>query len=208
MSTALAAAVLCVVGVSVAAAALTSHGPLPDSAASLIPASVKTSVPRVTPNPRVRPLKRSVPVRLRIPAIGVNAPVSEIGLNPDGSVQVPPLADHNLTGWYKYGPTPGQRGASVILGHVDSVAGRSVFFKLKNLRKGDRIYVRLTGGKTAVFVVDGLQRTLKTTFPTDAVYGRLRYPGLRLVTCGGPFDAATGHYEDNIIVYAHLVASR
>lgn len=204
LPTALAAAVLCAVGLTVAAGALTSHGPLPDRAASLIPASVKTSVPRLTSIPRVRPLKRSVPVRLRIPAIGVNAPVTEVGLNPDGTVQVPPLAEHNLTGWYKYGPTPGQRGASVILGHVDSVAGRSVFFKLKNLRRGNRIYVRLSDGKTAVFVVDGLQRTAKTTFPTDAVYGKLKYPGLRLVTCGGPFDAATGHYEDNIIVYAHL----
>lgn len=204
LPTALAAAVLCAVGLAVAAGALTSHGPLPDRAASLIPASVKTSVPRLTSVPRVRPLKRSVPVRLRIPAIGVNAPVTEVGLNPDGTVQVPPLAEHNLTGWYKYGATPGQRGAAVILGHVDSLTGLSVFFKLKNLRKGNRIYVRLSDGKTAVFVVDGLQRTAKTTFPTDAVYGKLKYPGLRLVTCGGPFDPATGHYEDNIIVYAHL----
>lgn len=195
---------LCAGGVGVAAIALTSHGPLPDSAASLIPATVKTSVPRLTSDPQVRPLKRSVPVRIRIPAIGVNAPVMEVGLNPDGTVQVPPLADHNLTGWYKYGPTPGQRGASVILGHVDSVTGLSAFFKLKNLRKGDRIYVRLADGRTAVFVVDGLQRTAKTSFPTAAVYGRVRYPGLRLITCGGPFDLATGHYEDNIIVYAHL----
>lgn len=203
--TALVAAALCACGLGVAAAAMTSHGPLPDSAASVIPASIKTAVPKVTSDARVRPLKRSAPVRIRIPAIGVAAPVLPVGLNADGTVQVPPLADHNLTGWYRYGPAPGQRGPAVILGHVDSVTGRSVFFKLKDLRKGDKVYVTLADGKTAVFAVDGLQRTAKTQFPTNAVYGKLRYAGLRLVTCGGAFDPATGHYEDNIIVYAHLV---
>jgi sortase (surface protein transpeptidase) len=203
--TALVAAALCAGGLGVAAAAMTSHGPLPDSAASVIPASIKTAVPKVTSDARVRPLKRSAPARIRIPAIGVAAPVLPVGLNADGTVQVPPLADHNLTGWYKYGPAPGQRGPAVILGHVDSVTGLSVFFKLKDLRKGDKIYVTLTDGKTAVFAVDGLQRTAKTQFPTTAVYGKLRYAGLRLITCGGAFDPATGHYEDNIIVYAHLV---
>ncbi len=202
---ALAAAALCVGGLTVTAVALTRHGPSPDSQASQIPASVATSVPKLTAGRRVRALARSVPMRVRIPAIGVNAPVMEVGLSADASVQVPPLGNHNLTGWYEYGPAPGQRGASVILGHVDSVTGVSVFFHLKNLRKGDKIYVALADGKTAVFAVDGLQRTAKTTFPTDAVYGKLSYPGLRLITCGGAFDKATGHYAENIIVYAHLV---
>jgi sortase (surface protein transpeptidase) len=200
----LAAAVLCAGGLTVSAFALTRHGPRPDSQASVIPASVGTSVPKTAVQQHVKALARSVPVRLRIPAIGVNAPVTAVGLNADGSVQVPPPAIHNLTGWYKYGPTPGQRGSSVILGHVDSVAGVSVFFHLKNLHKGDKVYVQRADGKTAVFVIDGLQRTAKTTFPTDAVYGKLSYPGLRLITCGGSFDQATGHYADNIIVYAHL----
>ena len=201
---ALAAAALCACGVTLSAFALTRHGPRPDSQASVIPASVSTSVPKPVVLRHVKALTRSVPVRLRIPTIGVNAPVMEVGLNADGSVQVPPLTVHNLTGWYKYGPTPGQRGASVILGHVDSVTSVSVFFHLKNLRKGDKIYVGLADGKTAAFVTDGLQRAAKTTFPTDAVYGKLSYPGLRLITCGGSFDQATGHYADNIIVYAPL----
>jgi len=201
---ALAAAALCACGLTVSAFALTRHGPSPDSRAAAIPASVSTSVPKPVVVRHVKALTRSVPVRVRIPAIGVNAPVMEVGLNADGSVQVPPLSAHNLTGWYKYGPTPGQRGASVILGHVDSAAGLSVFFRLKNLHKGEKVYVTLTDGKTAVFVIDGLQRTAKTTFPTDAVYGKLSYPGLRLITCGGSFDQATGHYADNIIVYAEL----
>jgi len=204
--TALVATAACAGGLTIMALALTSHGPVPDHAASVIPASVKTSVPKLTSDRRARVLKRSMPTRLRIPAIGVNAPVMQLGLAADGTVEVPPLAEHNLTGWYKYGPAPGQRGASVILGHVDSVTGVSVFFKLKDLHKGDRIYVTLADGKTAVFQVDGLQKAAKTTFPTEAVYGTLSYPGLRLVTCGGSFDQATGHYEDNIIVYAHLTS--
>lgn len=204
MLTALAAA-LCVAGLAVVVFALTRGEPSPPSAAMRVPAAVKTSVPKMTVDPQASALKRSQPLRVRIPAIGVNAPVMEVGLDSSGTVQVPPLDNHNLLGWYKYGPTPGQRGASVILGHVDSVTGASVFFDLKNLHKGDTVYVTLADGKTAAFVVDGLQNTPKTTFPSDAVYGKLGYPGLRLITCGGAFDQATGHYVDNIIVYAHLV---
>lgn len=202
---ALAGAVACAAGLVVSVTALTSHGPAPDSGASVIPASVRTSVPKLTADRHARPLKRSVPVRIRIPAIQVSAPVMQVGLNADRTVQVPPLAVHNLTGWYKYGPTPGQRGASVILGHVDSVAGISVFYRLKTLHGGDKIYLTLADGKTAVFAVDGVQVIGKTSFPTSAVYGKLPYPGLRLITCGGSFDSGTGHYADNIIVYAHLI---
>lgn len=206
MPAVLVAAALCVGGAVISAFALSSHGAVPDSAASVIPASIKPTVPKQTADRHAKTLKRSVPVRIRIPAIGVNAPVTQVGLNADGTVQVPPLSAHNLTGWYKYGVTPGQRGASVILGHVDSVTGLSVFFKLKDLRKGEKIYVTLADGQVATFVIDGLQKAAKTTFPTSAVYGKLKYPGLRLVTCGGDFDPATGHYLDNIIVYAHLAA--
>jgi sortase (surface protein transpeptidase) len=205
MPTVLAAVALCVGGAVVSAFALSSHGSVPDSAASVIPPSIRTSVPKLTVDQHATTLKRSDPVRLKIPAIGVNAPVMQVGLNADGTVQVPPLSAHNLVGWYKYGATPGQRGASVLLGHVDSVTGLSVFFKLKNLHKGEKIYVQLADGQVATFVIDGLQKTPKTTFPTDAVYGKLSDPGLRVVTCGGAYDPATGHYLDNIIVYAHLM---
>jgi Sortase domain len=96
---------------------------------------------------------------------------------------------------------------SVILGHVDSYSGTSVFYDLKTLRPGNLVKVVRADGSTAVFSVDGLQRAAKDTFPAASVYGGLSYPGLRLVTCGGPFDSATGHYLDNIIVYAHLVTA-
>jgi sortase (surface protein transpeptidase) len=201
---ALVAGLLCVCGITALVLGVTTPARLPDPAAAAVPASVRTAVPRVTVDRHVQTLARSAPDRIRIPAIGVSAPVTEVGLNADGTVQVPPLDDHDLAGWYKYGPTPGQLGASVILGHVDSVTGISVFFYLKELRKGDRIYVTLADGRVATFVVDGVQRASKASFPTHAVYGKISYPGLRLITCGGTFDPATGHYESNIIVYAQL----
>ena len=204
--TALVAASACFTSLIVVVLGLASHGPEPPPQAATIPMSVKTTVPKPTISTarHVHTLARSVPVRLRIPAIGVNAPISEVGLNADDSVQVPPLGDHNLAGWYKYGPTPGQKGPSVLLGHVDSVTGASVFFNLKDLHKGEKVYIQLKDGKTATFTVDGLQRVTKTAFPTSDVYGTLSYAGLRLITCGGAFDATTGHYQDNIIVYAQL----
>ncbi|HXL95183.1 MAG TPA: class F sortase [Streptosporangiaceae bacterium] len=205
MPAALVAGLLCACGITALVLGLTTPGPLPDPAAATVPVSVRTEVPKVVSSVRhVRALTRSVPVGIRIPAIGVSAPVTKVGLNADGTVQVPPLNDHNLAGWYEYGPTPGQLGASVILGHVDSVTGISVFFYLKDLRKGDKIYVTLTNGKVATFVVDGVQNASKTSFPTHAVYGKISYPGLRVITCGGTFDPTTGHYTDNIIVYAQL----
>jgi len=151
-------------------------------------------------------MARSVPVNVRIPGIGVSAPVMKVGKDADGSVQVPPLDNHNLTGWYQYGPTPGQKGDAVILGHVDSLTGISVFYYLKDLHAGNKVYVTLANGKVATFEVDGLQKVSKDAFPTATVYGKANYPSLRLITCGGAFDAATGHYLYNIIVYAHLVS--
>jgi len=197
---------VCVGGVGVAAFGL-FQSPAADAGATYIPASVMTTLPRLTRDPQAAPLARSVPVSIRIPAIEVDAPVMEVGKNADGTVQVPPLDAHNLTGWYRYGPAPGQRGPAVILGHVDSLTGISVFYYLKDLRAGDRVYVTLADGKVAAFTVDGVQKVAKDVFPTAVIYGRAPYPGLRLITCGGPFDRATGHYADNIIVYAHLLRS-
>ena len=195
------AVVLCAGGASVAAFGLFNSTPA-DAGATYTPASVTTVPPRLTHDPRAKPLARSAPASIRIPDIEVSAPVMRVGLNPDGTVQVPPLGDHNLTGWYEYGPAPGQRGPAVILGHVDSLTGISVFYHLKNLHAGARVDVTLADGKVASFAVDGVQKVAKDAFPTAAVYGEAGYPSLRLITCGGAFDQATGHYADNIIVYA------
>jgi LPXTG-site transpeptidase (sortase) family protein len=204
LGTALAAAVACAGGASVAAFGVFDGTPA-QAGATYIPPSITTVAPRLASDPRAKPLARSAPVQIRIPGIGVNAPVMKVGRDADGTVQVPPLEEHNLTGWYEYGPAPGQRGPAVILGHVDSTTGISVFYYLKNMHVGDKVYVTLADGKVAAFAVDGLQRVAKDAFPTASVYGRSGYPSLRLITCGGPFDKATGHYVDNVIVYAHLV---
>ena len=170
-----------------------------------VPPGVSASVPTQPASRSARALPWSIPERVVIPAIGVNAPVTEVGLNKDGTVQTPPLGNQNLAGWYRFSVTPGQAGSSVIVGHVDSYTGPSVFLDLKNLHKGDVVKVKLADGRTVAFAVDGVQVASKTSFPTRAVFGNTKFPSLRLVTCGGPFDYGTGHYLDNIVVYAHLL---
>lgn len=197
--------VMVAIGAFIVAHALGTGSKLPPAAAQDIPVTVGTSVP-YAPSPAniAAPLPASAPMRIVIPAIGVNAPMTHLDLNANGTIQVPPLSDHNLAGWYDRSVMPGARGTSVILGHVDDYAGPSVFFNIKNLRKGEAVYVLRSDGKTAVFSVDGVQKAVKTNFPTSDVYGNVSYPALRLVTCGGPFNAKTGEYLDSIVVYAHL----
>jgi LPXTG-site transpeptidase (sortase) family protein len=204
--TALAAILVCAGGAAVATFGYFDGTPA-SAGATYTPASVKTTAPKLTQDPKARPLAYSVPETIRIPGIGVDAPVMKVGQLSDGTVQTPPLDDHDMTGWYKYGPTPGERGRSVILGHVDSDTGVSVFYYLKDLKSGDKIYVTLADSKVATFAVDGLQKVSKDAFPTASVYGKSDTPSLRLITCGGAFDEATGHYLYNIIVYAHMVAT-
>ncbi|MET9154792.1 class F sortase [Streptomyces griseoflavus] len=153
-----------------------------------------------------RVLGRSVPVRLRIPAIGVDTPVMQLGLAPDRSVEVPPLTADDRAGWYRHSPTPGQRGPSVLLGHVTvGVHGDGVFRHLARLRRGDRITARLENGTAAAFTVDSVRTVAKADFPTEAVYGDVDRPELRLITCGGPREG--DEYRDNVIVFATLSAT-
>jgi LPXTG-site transpeptidase (sortase) family protein len=148
-------------------------------------------------------LARSVPVRLRIPAIGVNTPVMRLGLAADGTVEVPPIEAHSPAGWYRYSPTPGQVGPSVILAHVTVGAyGDGVFRHLAQLRRGDRIVAGLENGTSAVFAVNTVRTVSKTHFPAKEVYGDVDRPELRLITCGGARTA--GGYTDNVIVFAAL----
>jgi hypothetical protein len=206
---AVAGAVLMIVGATVLARAVLGGGGARPAggAGTAIPAAVGTAVPTVAGIPTAAPLAGSAPVRIEIPALRVSAPVMRLSLGPDGAVQVPPLASHNLTGWYDRSVTPGQDGSSVILGHVDSYTGISVFFSIKTLHPGNEIKIIRADGSTAVFSVDGVQKAAKVTFPSAAVYENTRYPALRLVTCGGPFNDSTRQYLDNIIVYAHLVSA-
>ncbi|MFJ8041338.1 class F sortase [Kitasatospora sp. NPDC096147] len=143
------------------------------------------------------------PVRLRIPAIGVDAPVSASGLNPDGSVEVPPMDRPERVGWYRNGPAPGQTGPAVLLGHLDTRKGPAVFHRLPQLTPGARIELRREDGSTVVFRVRELKQYPKDAFPTDLVYGDTDTAQLRLITCGGALGG-DGHYKDNIIVLADL----
>ena len=149
-------------------------------------------------------LARSRPVHLWIPTLKLSVPLSELGLNPDGSVQVP--TNFNVPGWYKFGPTPGERGSAVILGHVDTFRGPAVFFYLRDLRPGNLVIVQLADHKIARFAVLGLRMYTKAQFPEKIVYGSRPYSALQLVTCGGVFDHATHHYLSNIVVYTKRVA--
>jgi hypothetical protein len=154
-------------------------------------------------------LRRSAPVAIAIPAIGVRSSLLRMGINADGVMQVPSLpAQADEAAWYKYSATPGQIGASVIEGHVDSYQGPAVFFRLGALRPGDRVDVRLADGVTAVFRVTGVRQYPKSSFPAGAVYATAGYAGLRLITCGGAFDYATRHYLSSVVVFASLLPSR
>lgn len=190
------AAVLLVTGLGVASRGLLGHSG---------PPSPSTSSTAAQTPPAIAPLPRSEPVRVAIPAIGVDAPVVPEGLDTAGQLEAPPLSEHNLAGWFQYGPTPGQLGPAVIEGHVDSKAGPSVFYNLGKLTAGARVDVTRQDGRHAVFQVDTLQQVSKDAFPTQKVYGSLNYSALRLITCGGVFNTATGSYTDNIIVYAHRI---
>ncbi|MFC8143546.1 class F sortase [Streptomyces paradoxus] len=162
-----------------------------------------TAPPAPAPVKRARPLARSVPVRLLIPAIGVDTPVIRLGLAADGTVQVPPVTAHDRAGWYRHSPTPGERGPSVLLGHVTvGPYGDGVFRHLSRLRRGERITARLENGTAAEFAVTAVRTVPRTDFPADDVYGNVDRPELRLITCGG---ARTGDgYADNVIVFAAL----
>jgi sortase (surface protein transpeptidase) len=143
---------------------------------------------------------------LSIPAIAVRSPLLRLGLTAKGALEVPSGRHYDEAGWYRYSVQPGSIGPAVIVGHVDSAAnGPSVFFRLGALHSGDLVSVARADGSVAVFAVDGVRRYHKAAFPTRLVYGNTDRPVLRLITCGGRFDRASGHYVDNIVVLATLV---
>ena len=143
-----------------------------------------------------------VPVRIEIPAIGVTSSLDRLGRAPDKTVQVP--SRWEVAGWYAPGTRPGDPGSAVILGHVDSKSGPAVFYRLRELRRGDLVEVARADGSTVRFAVQRTEQYDKRRFPTDEVYYPTLTPALRLVTCGGEFNATAGHYRSNIIVFATL----
>lgn len=140
------------------------------------------------------------PATVSIPAIGVDAPVTELGIADDGTIEVPDVPAE--TGWLDTTPAPGQQGPAVVAGHVDSTTGPAVFYRLSDLVAGDEITVTAHDGTTARFTVDGVRTYAQDDFPTDEVYGPVPGPALRLITCGGDYDRSAGGYQSNVVVYA------
>lgn len=190
----------------VRAAVATGPAPPPPQPAA---AAAPTAGPRALPLSRPAPgLPRSAPTRIAIPKIKVDARIRPLGVNPDGTAEVPPLEQAQDAGWYRLGASPGEIGNAVIVGHVDSrYIGPAVFYRLGALRPGDPIVLTRQDGTTVRFRVDGVQSYPKARFPTELVYGPSDRAGLRVVTCGGKFDERQRSYLDNVIVFATLVAS-
>lgn len=177
---------------------LGAGGTVPPSLAA--PPAASAPARAASPAASLPAIPRVIPQRLVIPAIGVDAAIVPEGTDSTGALEVPPLTARNLAGWWDGGAAPGQDGPAVIDGHVDSAqAGPLVFWNLRLLKPGDTVTVEPAG---VTFAVTAVAQVTKTSFPTSAVYGPTSRPELRLVTCGGTFDAATGHYLSNLIVYA------
>jgi Sortase domain len=144
------------------------------------------------------------PTRIRVGSIGVNARIEPVGLNAERALDVP--RNISIPGWWKGGRVPGEDGPTVIVGHVDSKRGPGVFARLRTLQAGDRVDIEQTDGSTFTYLIERVEVHKKKAFPTKSVYGETNGSTLRLITCGGPFNAKTGHYVDNVIAYGTLTS--
>jgi sortase (surface protein transpeptidase) len=205
------AGVLVVAGVTGVAAAATNGtgGPTVASSASPTAGSSGTAAPAAGSatdgfQDPAAPAARSdaTPVRVTIPAIGVSSSLEDLHRGAAGELDPP--KDWDSAGWFSDGIVPGEVGPAVIAGHVDSPTAAAVFFRLDELVPGDEVHVAMSDGSTRIFTVDRSERAAKSAFPTSDVYGTAPTPQLRLITCDGTFDTATGHYTDNLIVFADL----
>ncbi|MFY7565511.1 class F sortase [Streptomyces sp. WI04-05B] len=185
------------------ATVLTGCSSTPDPTVRVVPPAVSGAPEAERSATAPAPEAPAAPAEIAIPSVGITSSLLELGLNPDGTVEVPP-ADKGMTaGWYTGGAVPGEVGAAVIIGHNDTHFGKAVFHDLKKITKGADITVTDASGKTAHFSVTAMESVGKTAFPTEKVYGPTKDRALRLITCDGDFDAQ-GHPVNNLIVYATL----
>jgi sortase (surface protein transpeptidase) len=182
----------------------------PASAAGRVDSTTTTVASGLTTTRRAKPtpatfapgLKFSPPTELTIPTLGVDSELVRLDRNADGTVQVP--ESFHVAGWYQHSVSPGQIGPSVFLGHVDSKSGPGIFYGLGRLKPGDTVEVKRSDGRAVTYVITGVRQYPKTGFPTTDVYGNTPTPTIRLITCGGAFDSATGHYVSNIVAFGQL----
>ncbi|MFE0419038.1 class F sortase [Streptomyces tendae] len=202
--------VLCAVALLILAVSLVGgNDTSADSARPPLPAHPGTTASSASSAPPATgaagsALSRSKPVRLLIPEISVAAPFTDLAIGDKGQLQPPPAGDTNLVGWYAKGVSPGEKGTSIIAGHVDTKTSPAVFARLDQLDKGDKFRVERADGREATFVVDSLETFAKDEFPSDRVYGDADRPEVRLITCAGDYDRKAKDYTDNLVVFAHL----
>jgi len=194
----LAAVAVGTAGLAVSTLSPAHAAPLPARPAPIPAPSGQTALPVSLANGQ----QAARPVWLSIPSIGIRTRLIHLGVNRDGTLQVP--SSTAVTGWYTGSPRPGTVGSAIIAGHVDSRTGPGIFFWLRTLRPGDRVYVGRADGTMAVFTVTKVRKFAKNRFPTDAVYGPVPDAELRLITCGGIFDRSRGSYLSNVVVFARL----
>ncbi|WP_445061291.1 class F sortase [Streptomyces sp. SAS_260] len=193
------AGIACVIAMSV------FHGH--DDPSGSIGRSHAAAAPGASKAPRLsgKYLPRAEPTRLLIPKIEVDAPFTELATDDSGRLEPPPADDVNMVGWYAKGVSPGERGAAIIAGHVDTKTSAAVFAGLSDLKKGDRFSVKRSDGRTATFTVDSSDTFEKDDFPDERVYADTPDAQVRLITCAGNYDRSAKDYTENLVVFAHLV---
>lgn len=174
---------------------------LKQSKINLIEPVASVNKPKPPPLPAV--MARSDPARIVIPRIGIDTSLLPVDLNPANAIAMPNVFDQ--AGWYDKSPTPGERGPAVIVGHVDSTQGIAIFWRLRELQPGDIVQVQRQDNTVASFQVTDIEQFQQDNFPSQSVYGNLSYAGIRLITCGGTFNTATGHYDMNTVVFGSLI---
>lgn len=186
-------------------AAISSIAPVADPSPNAAPPDLTTPVPdEPDAAPGAVPRPAAMPVAIEAPAVGIAADLVAVGKTSDGALAVP---DFGMAGWYEHSVRPGETGAAVLAGHVDSTTGPDVFFTLRELGPGDEVVVRGADGVATTFVVDHVETTDKDQLPVDRIFGHTDRSELRLITCGGAFDRSVRSYESNVIVYATAVSS-